>query len=218
MNKKINISSRKKSFLCSKTSKMSKNFSKIEDASLNVLISRNINFRIDVINIINDKRTRRQQFANAIWTQKIQKILVFHTAFMIAIVTKQFESKIKTVSSSKFHISNLSKLFQHYKAMLRHSYAKKFRKATQIKYDAIENREIWQVIDKRENYKCKSLKWGFTYKIDFDEYLIKYKSRIVIRDDLQNVNNAQNVYVATLAAKYFRMMMTFVVDFHLKTR
>jgi hypothetical protein len=40
----------------------------------------------------------------------------------------------------------------------------------------------------------------------------------VIRDDLQKVNNAQNVYVATFASKIFRMMMTFVVDFHLKIR
>jgi hypothetical protein len=40
----------------------------------------------------------------------------------------------------------------------------------------------------------------------------------MIRDDLQNVDNAQNVYVVTLAAKIFRMMMIFVVDFHLKTR
>ncbi len=65
MNKEINISSRKKSFLCSEISKMSKNLSKTKDISLNVLVSRNINFRIDVINIINDKRTRKQRFANA---------------------------------------------------------------------------------------------------------------------------------------------------------
>ncbi len=69
------------------------------------------------------------------------------------------------------------------------------------------------MIDKKENYKCILLKWVFTYKIDFDEYLIKYKARIVIRDDLQNVDNAQNMYAATLAAKFFRMMMIFVVDF-----
>jgi hypothetical protein len=66
MNKKINIFFRKESFLCSKISKMSKNLSKIEDVLLNVLTSRNIDSRIDVINIINDKRTRKQRFANAI--------------------------------------------------------------------------------------------------------------------------------------------------------
>jgi polyribonucleotide nucleotidyltransferase len=40
----------------------------------------------------------------------------------------------------------------------------------------------------------------------------------VIRDDLQKVNNVQDVYAATLALKIFRMMMTFVVDFHFKIK
>ncbi len=40
----------------------------------------------------------------------------------------------------------------------------------------------------------------------------------MIRDDLQKIDNAQNVYVATFALKIFRMMMTLVADFHLKTR
>jgi hypothetical protein len=40
----------------------------------------------------------------------------------------------------------------------------------------------------------------------------------VIRDDLQKVNNAQNVYAATLASKIFRMMMTLIADFHFKIR
>ncbi len=40
----------------------------------------------------------------------------------------------------------------------------------------------------------------------------------MIRDDLQKVNNAQNVYAATFASKIFRMMMTLVVDFHLKIK
>ncbi len=40
----------------------------------------------------------------------------------------------------------------------------------------------------------------------------------MIHDDLQKINNAQNVYAATFASKIFRMMMIFVVDFHLKIR
>ncbi len=40
----------------------------------------------------------------------------------------------------------------------------------------------------------------------------------MIRDDLQKVNNAQNVYVATFASKIFRIMMTLVADFHLKIK
>jgi hypothetical protein len=40
----------------------------------------------------------------------------------------------------------------------------------------------------------------------------------MIHDNLQNVNNIQNVYVAKFALKMFRMMITFVVDFHLKIK
>jgi hypothetical protein len=52
LNKENNISSRKKSFLCSNSSKLSNELFEIENASLNVLISKNINFRINVINIV----------------------------------------------------------------------------------------------------------------------------------------------------------------------
>jgi hypothetical protein len=51
-----------------------------------------------------------------------------------------------------------------------------------------------------------------------NDFLFKYKARIVIRDDLQKVNNVQNVYAATLASKIFRIMMTLIADFHLKIR
>jgi hypothetical protein len=52
LNKKNNISFRKKNFLCSNSSKLSNEFFEIENVSLNVLTSKNINFRINVINIV----------------------------------------------------------------------------------------------------------------------------------------------------------------------
>jgi hypothetical protein len=87
-----------------------------------------------------------------------------------------------------------------------------------MKYDVTETKKTWKIVDKRDDYKLISLKWIFIYKFHSDDFLFKYKARIVIRDDLQKVNNAQNVYVATLALKIFRMMMIFVADFHFKIR
>ncbi len=87
-----------------------------------------------------------------------------------------------------------------------------------MKYDAIETRKTWKIVDKRDDYKLISLKWIFMYKSDSNDFLFKYKARIVIRDDLQKVNNAQNVYAATLTSKIFRMMMTLVADFHFKIK
>ncbi len=66
LNKENNILSRKKSFLCSNSSKLSNELLETEDASLNVLTSRDISSRIDVINIVQKKRVRKssRDFAN----------------------------------------------------------------------------------------------------------------------------------------------------------
>ncbi len=221
LNKENNFSSRKNNFLCSYSSKLSNELSEIENALLNVLTSRNISSRIDEINIVEEKRVERssRDFANTTWiSEKMKKIFVFHTALMIVFNTKASEFKIKTTSSSKFHINNLSKLSFHWRIMLRHSHAEEFIKAAQMKYDVIETKRTWKIVDKRDDYKLISLKWVFTYKSDSNDFLFKYKARIVIRDDLQKVDNAQNVYAATLASKIFCMMMTLIADFHLKIR
>jgi hypothetical protein len=102
--------------------------------------------------------------------------------------------------------------------MLRHSHAEGFRKAAQVKYDAIENRGTWQIVNRSDgNQQIISLKWVFTYKTDSDDYLIKYKARIVIRSDLQMIDS-QDVYATTLASKVFRVLMILVAAFNLKTR
>jgi hypothetical protein len=221
LNKENNISFRKKNSLCSHSSKLSNELFETEDASLNVLTSRNINSRINVINIVQEKRVHKssKDFANTTWiNEKMNKILVFHTALMIVFNTKMTKFEIKTTSSFKFHINNLSKLLLHWRAMLRHSHAEKFLKAAQMKYDVIETKKPWKIVDRRDDYKLISLKWIFIYKFDSNDFFFKYKTRIVIRDDLQKINNAQNVYAATFASKIFRMMMILVVDFHFKIK
>jgi hypothetical protein len=165
-----------------------------------------------VVNIVQEKRVRKfsKDFASTTWiNEKMTRIFVFHTAMMIVFNTKTSEFEIKTTSSSKFHINNLSKLSLHWRVMLRHSHAEEFLKAAQMKYDVIEMKRTWKIIDKKNDYKLISLKWVFIYKSDSNDFLFKYKARIVIRDDLQKVNNAQNVYVATFASKIFRIMMIF---------
>ncbi len=221
LNKENNFSFRKNNFLCSYSSNLSNDLLEIENAFLNVLISRDINSRIDEINIVKKKRVRRssKDFANTIWTsEKMTRIFVFHTTMMIVFNTKASEFVIKTTSSFKFHISNLSKSLLHWRIMLRHSHAEKFLKVAQMKYDVIETKRIWEFVEKKNDYKLISLKWIFIYKSDFDDFFFKYKARIVIHDDLQKINNVQNVYAATFASKIFRMMMTFVVDFHFKIK
>jgi hypothetical protein len=221
LNKENNFLSRKKNFLYSHSSKLSNEFSRTKNISLNVLISKNINSRINVINIVQKKRVRKfsKDFANTIWiNEKMKKIFIFHITLMIVLNTKTSKFETKTTSSFKFHINNLSKSLFHWKIMLRHSHVEIFLKTAQMKHDVIETKKTWKIVDKRNDYKLISLKWIFIYKLDLNDFFFKYKARIVIRNDLQKLNNVHNVYAATFVLKIFRIMMTLIVDFHFKIR
>ena len=61
------------------------------------------------------------------------------------------------------------------------------------------------------------MKWVFIYKIDADGFFIKFKTRFVVRGDLQEMDT-QDVYAVILAFKVFRSLMTFVAAFGLETR
>jgi hypothetical protein len=116
LNKENNFSFRKNNFLCFHSSKLSNELFETKNASLNVLTSKNIKFRINVANIVQEKRVRKssKDFANTTWiSEKMKKILVFHTALMIVFNMKTSKFIIKTISSFKFHISNLSKSSLH---------------------------------------------------------------------------------------------------------
>jgi hypothetical protein len=131
LNKENNFSFRKNNFLCSHSSKLSNELSETENVSLNVLTSKNINSRINVVNIVQKKRIRKfsKNFANTTWiNEKMKKIFVFHTILMIVFNTKTSKFEIKTTSSFKFHINNLSKSLLHWRVMLRHSHTERFLK------------------------------------------------------------------------------------------
>ncbi len=116
LNKENNFFSRKNNFLYSHSSNLSNDHFETENAFLNVLISRNIDSRIDEINIVKKKRVWRssKEFANTTWTsEKMIRIFVFHTTMMIVFNTRTSKFVIQTTSSFKFHISNLSKSLLH---------------------------------------------------------------------------------------------------------
>ncbi len=87
-----------------------------------------------------------------------------------------------------------------------------------MKYDVIKMKKTWKIVDKWNDYKLILLKWVLIYNFNSNDFFFKYKARIVIRDDLQKVNNARNVYVVTFVSKIFRMMMILVVNFHFKIK
>jgi hypothetical protein len=209
-------------------------------------IKRNvISADLDETNILEKKRVRfvsskysKSDYAQLTWIEKKwNKIPEFHVVFMTelmklnenqidfridlkeesSITQDQINLHINTKISNRIHISTLLSSSAHWQAMLKHFYEDKFKKVAQIEFDAIDDRDTWKIMNKSENQKIISLKWVFIYKNDSNDYLTKYKARIVIRSDLQDADS-KDVYAVTLTSKIFRMLMTLMIAFHLKTR
>jgi len=56
--------------------------------------------------------------------------------------------------------------------------------------------------------------WVFTYKFDEDGYLYRFKARLVVRGDLQQLYG--DTYAATLAARTFRALIAIANQFGLE--
>jgi hypothetical protein len=56
--------------------------------------------------------------------------------------------------------------------------------------------------------------WVFTYKFDEDGYLYRFKARLVVRGDLQQLYG--DTYAATLAAQTFRALIAIANQFGLE--
>ena len=56
--------------------------------------------------------------------------------------------------------------------------------------------------------------WVFTYKLNKDGFVIKYKARLVIQGDLQ-VSQFKDIYIATLAEQVFRALIAIAAYFNL---
>jgi len=56
--------------------------------------------------------------------------------------------------------------------------------------------------------------WVFSYKLDKDRYLDKYKARLIARGDLCPLTD-QDTYAATLAVRVFRALIAITAYFDL---
>jgi hypothetical protein len=101
--------------------------------------------------------------------EKWNKIFEFHVASMIElmkfeesfITQNQINLHINTKVSNRIHISTLPLSSTHWRAMLRHSHDEEFRKAAQMKFDAINSKDTWKIMKKSsisDHQKIISLK------------------------------------------------------------
>jgi hypothetical protein len=101
--------------------------------------------------------------------------------------------------------------------MLRHPHCAGFKAATLKEYSTLKSKNTWQEVPRTDAADSKVLPgmWVYTYKLDEDGFLLKYKARFVVRGDLYQ-DQRQETYAATLAARVFRTLMAIAAHFDLE--
>ena len=187
---------------------------------IEIVSKRNVNLtNLNKFNVIEEKQTRKinSKYVNIvylndeIWSNEAKmKIPQFYVAFSTVM-------QLQKSDNIKFHREQLSNEFNHWRAILRHFHVENFLKAAKIEWNALNEKATWKVVDKSINVVILLFKWIFIYKFDSNDYLTKYKTRLIVREDLQDMID-QNVYAIILTFKVFRMFMTLIIVFNLKTR
>ena len=112
----------------------------------------------------------------------------------------------------KLHKNNLSSKFKYYKNMIKHSLASEFVQIIFTKIEIFQSKDTWKQMFHQHAQKTKKTfiltTWVFKYKLNIENFLIKYKVRLCVKNNLQSIE--QNVYAATLTYKIFKAFMTII--------
>ena len=121
------------------------------------------------------------------------------------------------VISSRAHRDTLPPPPQSYWEAKRHPFWPAFLAAITKEHSAITNRTTYRLVPKDPRYKTIPLKWVYTYKFDSDGYLSKFKARLCVRGDKQELNGL-DTYAAILAAETMRFLLAIAAHFDLEMR
>jgi IS30 family transposase len=170
---------------------------------------RQIGLDLDEANIVEGPRTRkpssRRREAYLTQLEKPEIMTGYLTAFAVAL------NQPKPLSQE-----SLPPPPKNWREMLNHPHRDGFMKAAQVEYRELETRGTFKAVLRPRNVEVIPVIWVFTYKFDTDGYLTKYKARLCVRGDLQQLT-LQDTYAATLAARVFRTLMAIAAAFDLES-
>jgi hypothetical protein len=151
------------------------------------------------------RANKRKQRANLVKDMIINEEIIAKT-FMTAALSKD-----------QLHQSQLPKPPNNWRELRYHPLRDGFYKAAETEYIGIQQKDTWTEIAVPDDKKIQILpiKWVFTYKLDNNSYLLKYKARICVRGDLQKITH-EDTRAATLAAQTFRTIMALAAAFNLE--
>ena len=99
--------------------------------------------------------------------------------------------------------------------MLKHRFMKKFQLAAIKEIEKFAQRKIYELIKKKNQNQIKIFFiWIFKYKFNTDDYFIKFKIRLCVKENLQTIY--ENIYATILTAKIFKIVMIIITAFDMK--
>ena len=117
---------------------------------------------------------------------------------------------------SRLHRSQLPSPPRYWRDLNTYIHGDGFRAAARAKYSTLKQKGTWNAVklDLIKGAQVLPVMWVFTYKFDKGGHLLKYKARLVARGDL-HINQREETYAATLAARVFRSLMAIAAHFNL---
>ena len=183
------------------------------------------------------KTSRRQTYATSLIEAAKDEIFSYYAAFaafsrasqffqsFFPETTNQNEALISTNSTnlSHFRIHRDFLFFEskNFRQFQKHFHAVDFRKIMQIEIESLTSKNIWREIPINQITTAATSNviltmWIFRYKFDENEFLIKYKTRLCVKNDLQQIQ--QKIYAVILIVRIFRALMEIVAAYNLETR
>jgi hypothetical protein len=144
-----------------------------------------------------------------------------HAMITAAVQSRAYpkQSAPGSIITRKIHINNLPKAPKTWNNLEKHLAREHFKSDAKLEINNFKARNYWRIIpSNKASVPPIPLKWVFTYKIDSDRYVTRYRSRLVVRGDLQEKALLLSTYAATLAARSFRVASVITAYFDLEIK
>ena len=158
---------------------------------------------IDERLIISGSRSRRKD-AHHSAIQDPSQYIGFRSAFALGLERPE----------KKIHRDDMPTSPRNWKEFNNHKYREQYLQAREVEWTELLKRQTFEEVPLPPEIRPIPVKWVDLEKYDKDGYLMKFKSRLVVRGDLQ-IPTLQDNYAATLAARTFRFMMALVAAYDL---
>jgi hypothetical protein len=148
-------------------------------------VPRRTNPAITSDNIVASKRTRGSSYAAYLSTFAVAYLSTFASAINPVKARELYEPK-----KVRLHRDYLPPPLKHWSDLKSHAFDNRFKIARQAEFDDILRKGCFKPEAQIEGVakgEILPLMWVFTYKFDEDGYLTKFKARLVVRGDLQQV-------------------------------